>query len=332
MSLLDIENLAIEYETSDGRLQAVAGIDMSLAGNEILGLVGESGCGKTTVAKAIQGILPANASITSGRIRFDGTDMTAIDDREYNALRWDEIAVIPQSAMNALDPVYQVKDQFWEIHKYNTDLTKRESTERSRSLLQDVGLDDDRLYSYPHELSGGQRQRVVIALALALNPSLVIADEPTTGLDVIVQDEILDLIKRLQADIGNSMIFITHDINVVAELADRVSVMYAGQVIENGPVREVFDRSAHPYTIGLRNAFPTLDKPEKELISIPGSPPDLISPPDGCRFRERCPFSTKECRKEPALEDVAEDHHAKCHYVSRAGEFRSEGSESSTWQ
>jgi oligopeptide/dipeptide ABC transporter ATP-binding protein len=243
------------------------------------------------------------------------------------------MSYVPQNAMNSLDPVYKIGRQLVQAVRRHTDLSKKEARERAADCLESVGLDSARMNDYPHELSGGQQQRVVIALALLLNPSLIVADEITTGLDVVVQDEILELISDIQKTSGNSMIFISHDISAVAEVADRVAVMYGGRIVELGTTREVFKESSHPYTIGLRNSFPSLKMLSEgtELVSIPGAPPNLVDPPEGCRFAERCPFATEECKHEPALESVSNGHLSKCHYRDQALEFRERGTRAETW-
>lgn len=333
MSVLEINGLTVDYRTEEGTIRAVDGVSFELNEGEILGIVGESGCGKTTVAKSIQGLLPENGSISEGAVKLQDETISTLNEKEYNEIRWKEIAYIAQSAMSSLDPVYRINAQFREIYKVHTDLSKAEMKERTKELLQNVGLDPARGQDYPHELSGGQRQRVVIALALALDPALLIADEPTTGLDVVVQAEILDLIKDIQEVTGSSMLFITHDISVVAEIADRVAVMYGGHVVEIGPTNQVFNNSAHPYTMGLHNAFPSFERDaEEELISIPGSPPENRTPPSGCQFEDRCPFATEECSTDPPYYEIQEHHLSKCHYANEADELREEAKESSVWQ
>lgn len=330
MTLMDIQNLTIEYETEQGALRAVDDVSLSIEEGETLGLVGESGCGKTTVAKSLLGILDDNGQIVDGEIEFKGRDLATYSEDEFRAIRWKEISWIAQNAMNALNPVYKTGAQIVEVIRYHTDDTKEEARERTKELLHDVGLDPNTFSDYPHELSGGQRQRVVIALALALNPSFIIADEPTTGLDVVVQDEILRLISSIQAEFGNSMIFITHDMSAVAEIADRVAVMYGGRLVEVGDVSDVFKEMSHPYTMGLRNAFPSITE-QAELVSIPGQPPDLHSPPTGCVFANRCPFATETCKKEPQLETIGARHKSKCHYNEYAERMREESKDPKTW-
>lgn len=332
MSLLDINNLSIEYETDQGPLQAVNDVGLSLEKGETLGIVGESGCGKTTLSKGILNVLPDNGT-ANGEIKYKGDDLTTMSkDRLNNDIRWHEISWIAQNAMNALDPVRTVKSLFRELFGKKTDLTKSEAHERTAELLRSVNIEEEVMNDYSHELSGGQRQRVIIAMALMLNPELIISDEPTTGLDVVVQDNILSTIQDIQTEQDASMIFISHDISVIAEIADKVAVMYGGKIVESGSVHDVFTNSTHPYTIGLRNAYPEIGRYDEDLISIPGSPPDLTDPPTGCIFRDRCPFSTAECEMEPATSALADGHTVKCHYPDEAAEFREAGQEVSTWE
>jgi peptide/nickel transport system ATP-binding protein len=332
MSILDLKEVTVEYKTPDGPLRATDKVNLSLEEGSTLGLVGESGCGKTTLGKSILQILPSNGQIVDGEVIFDGHDLTEFKQKELNKqIRWTRIAWIAQNAMNALNPVQKIGSQIVEVIRVHEDCAKAEARDRAINLLEDVGLESERRRDYPHELSGGQRQRVVIALALALDPDIVIADEPTTGLDVVVQDAILRLIKELQEERRNSMIFISHDISAVAEVADEVAVMYGGQVVESGTTREVFKKSAHPYTIGLRNAFPSLRSDSDTMISIPGVPPNLVDPPNGCLFSERCPFVTEECEEEPLMNVVDEGHMIRCHYPEDASSFRQRGSRTETW-
>lgn len=332
MALLELDDLAVEYRTERGPLRAVDQASFDLEEGETLGIVGESGCGKTTLSKAILRLLPQNGRIAEGEIAFKGTDLATIPKDELNDLRWNEISYIVQNAMNALDPVYTVQNQLVEVIRHHTDVSKAEARSRAEELVEGVGLDAARLRDYPHELSGGQRQRVVIALALALDPSLIIADECTTGLDVIVQDEILELISDIQTEIGSSMIFVSHDISAVAEVSDRIAVMYGGRIAEIGPAAEVLKRGAHPYTLGLVNAFPPLEPDPQELVSIPGTPPNLVDPEPGCRFAERCPFATEECQKAPPMFDIDEEHRVRCHYPDRREEFQDLTRKPETWR
>jgi peptide/nickel transport system ATP-binding protein len=297
-----------------------------------VGLVGESGCGKTTAVRAIMGVMPGNARIVGGRIVFDGRDLAALGSRAMAALRWRELSFVPQSAMNSLDPVYRVGAQIVEVLTERGDLGRRDAQRRAAELFEMVGLDGQRLRDYPHQFSGGMRQRAAIAMALALEPRLVIADEPVTALDVVVQRQVLDTFKALQKRLGLSVILVTHDISVVAYTCDLVVVMYAGQVVEAGPVAAVLGQPAHPYTMGLYNAFPDLERSAHVLAPIEGSPPDLIHPPAGCRFAPRCPFAEERCERTPAFEDVASGHRAACWRLAEAPRLRELAADARTWE
>jgi oligopeptide/dipeptide ABC transporter ATP-binding protein len=253
-------------------------------------------------------------------------------EEEIRKIRWKEISMISQSAMNALDPVYRVGDQIVEAIRAHEPVDRATALERAAGLFEVVGLERKRLRDYPHQLSGGMRQRSIIAMALALNPSLIIADEPTTALDVIVQDQILQQIKELRREWGSAMIFITHDISVIAETCDAVAVMYAGKIMEYGGTVRIFKEAYHPYTLGLQNAFPSIDAHQPQLISIPGFPPSLIDPPEGCRFRPRCPFGAERCLDEPPALEVQPGHRVACHFPNRVEEFRQLAPRGETWQ
>ncbi|WP_313693482.1 ABC transporter ATP-binding protein [Halorarum halobium] len=335
MTLLELDDLGVTYEEDGADVHAVDGVDLSVEAGETLGIVGESGCGKSTVIKSLVDILDENGSVSAGEIRFRGEDLVGFSQERLNEeVRWTEISYIPQNAMASLDPVYRIGAQIIEVIRAHTDATEGEARARAEELLVDVGLDAERLSDYPHELSGGQRQRAVIALALALEPSVILADEPTTGLDVVIQDEILKLLSEIQAEVNCAIVLVTHDMSVVAEIADTIAVMYGGRVMEVGDTTDVFTDSTHPYTIGLKNAFPTLERGSdtSRLVSIPGSPPNLRHPPSGCRFTDRCPFATEECTAvEPPTVEVGDGQRAKCHYTDRAAEFRRRGESSDVW-
>jgi oligopeptide/dipeptide ABC transporter ATP-binding protein len=326
MSLLDINDLSIQYSTQEGPINAVRNVSFSIGENETFGLVGESGCGKSTIAKSILRILPPNGEITSGSIDLNlpdrTVDLATVDTKTLREIRWDEVSMIAQSAMNALDPVYTIGEQIVEAIQLHTDTPTKQARERAKELFEMVGLDPERVDSYPHQLSGGMRQRAMIAMALALEPSLILADEPTTALDVITQDHILEEINDLKGRLGSSMLIITHDISVVAETCDRVGVMYGGELVEVGPIEEVFVNPEHPYTLGLLNAFPTIEGEERDLITMTGSPPDLSEPPSGCNFYDRCPYREPRCAEgDPPLSarDGDGDWRAAC-FVSEDGE------------
>ena len=331
--ILSIEDLKIQYRTDRGITQAVDGATFGVPEGQAVGLVGESGCGKTTVARAINGVMAKNASIVGGKVIFDGQDVTAASPAEREPLLWRRIAFIPQSAMNSLDPVYRVEKQIEEILIDRGGYDKNRSRARAVELFEMVGLDAKRLRDYPHQFSGGMRQRAAIALALALNPTLVIADEPVTALDVIVQRQVLDTFRDLQSRLKISVILVTHDISVVAYTCDQVVVMYAGVAVESGPTGQVLTKPFHPYTMGLYHAFPDLHSSRGELTPIEGSPPDLMFPPKGCPFAERCPFALDKCHAErPPLEDAGGNHYAACWRISDAVELRRQAGEVSTWQ
>ncbi len=412
MALLEIRDLRVYYRVRKGEVKAVDGVDFSVDVGKTVGLVGESGCGKTTMAFSILQLLPYNARIPTGEVRFNGElvyraqlldelrfhtendgspDLVRkiVDDRRLTlehdknsesghrlmplldaetdlikdvdaflaenrapttfkdgfasfldargggigrgfrakrmkravesrmqTLRWSQISMIFQAAMNAFNPVYKVGDQIEEALETHMEMTPEERQKRIVELFQLVGMHPERAEGYPHEFSGGMKQRAMIAMALACKPDLIIADEPTTALDVIMQDRILGEIRDLQRKLNLAMMIITHDISVVAEVSDRIVIMYAGEVVEEGPIAAVFDRPSHPYSIGLLEAFPSVKGPKKKLRAIPGSPPDLVNPPSGCRFHPRCRFAQDVCKQAtPALMEVAPGHRARCHFA-----------------
>lgn len=332
MALLAVEDLKVEYSAGGSTVKAVDRGTFTVPGGEVVGLVGESGCGKTTLARAITGVMARNARITGGSVKFDGLDLVTASDRQRSDVLWRQIAFIPQSAMNALDPVYRVAAQIREVLVERGNYRAADVGSRIDALFRMVGLDPKRQRDYPHQFSGGMRQRVGIALALALQPKLLIADEPVTALDVIVQRQVLDTLRDLQQRLGLSIILVTHDISVVAYVCDRVVVMYAGQVVEAGPVGDVLANPFHPYTMGLTNAFPDLVRAAEQLVPIPGAPPDLRMPPPGCRFAERCPFAVARCRSEdPPLAEVAAAHRASCWRAAEAADLRLKAREASAW-
>jgi peptide/nickel transport system ATP-binding protein len=329
--LLSVGDLRVSYRTPAGEAHAVDGVSFDVRQAEMVGLVGESGCGKTTVARALTGVIPGNARIASGQILFTGQDILQYSPDEQRALRWREISLIPQSAMNSLDPVYRVEQQLREVLARGG-IRGRPAGARVIELLDMVGLRPEVGRLFPHQLSGGMRQRVAIALALALDPLLVIADEPVTALDVIVQREVLDTLRDLQRRLRLSVIMITHDISVVAYCCDSIVVMYAGQVIESGPNTAVLSMPRHPYTMGLCNAFPDLERAADVLVPIMGSPPDPLSMPAGCRFAPRCPFAEARCLLEtPPLAELSDGHKVACWRAAEAVVLRSLASQAATW-
>ena len=317
MSLLEVKNLKTYFYTYRGVVKAVDDVSFELEKGEVLGLVGESGCGKSTTAYSIIKLVPPPGKIVDGHILLsngDGTiDIVKLKDSEVRRkIRWKRISMIFQGAMNALNPVYTVGRQITEAIVEHSDMSKEEALERAKELLELVGLEPDMVKRYPHELSGGQKQRVFIAMALALNPDIVICDEPTTALDVVVQAQIINLLKRLQHELKMSMIFITHDLSVISAIADKVAVMYAGKIVERGSLKEVFSEPYHPYTQGLLKSVPKIKNPEK-IIWIPGLPPDLINPPKGCRFHPRCSRAMDICReKEPPTVSIGKNRYVAC--------------------
>lgn len=333
MPLLDVRDLRVEYFTRRGNMRAVDGVSLTLEKGKHLGLIGESGCGKTTTGRALLRVLPRNGKISGGQIVFKDRDLVKLSERDMRALRWREISMVPQSSMDTLDPVYRVGDQLLEVLTHRGGMDKQEARERSAELFSLVGLASDRLDNYPHEFSGGMRQRAVIAMALALNPDLVIADEPVTALDVIVQHQVLETFRELQERLGISVIMITHDISVVAETCDEIAVMYAGKIMERAPVKRFFSMPFHPYALGLQNAYPNLANPKDTLISIEGYPPDLVEPPKGCRFNTRCPFAIDRCfSEEPLLVEVEPGHQAACHRWKEIDKLKDLAKEAETWQ
>jgi peptide/nickel transport system ATP-binding protein len=331
--LLVLDGLTVTYHTKQGPVRAVDGASFSVPRGEVVGLVGESGCGKTTVARAVMGVVPKTAEIGGGPLLFEGRDLIRLSERDRRALRWKEIAFIPQTAMSALDPVYRVGRQIEEVLRERGGWSREKARARAVELFGLVGIDSRRLDDYPHQFSGGMKQRASIAIALALEPKLVLADEPVTALDVIVQRQVLDLLKGLQARLGLSVVLVTHDISVVAYACDRVVVMYAGRVVESGAVAEVLERPRHPYTMGLTNAFPDLERAGGELVPIEGSPPNLLHPPKGCRFAERCPFAEPRCvDTEPPLVTDEAGHASACWRSDEAASLRPLAAEAATWR
>jgi len=313
-AVLDIRNLKVDYASERGIVRAVNDVSFAIQPGEIFGLAGESGCGKSTIALSILRLLGAPAVIRGGQILHEGIDILAMNDASLRQLRWRKISMVFQSAMNALNPVMKVGDQLADVIMRHDPGSRSEVRLRVRELLQIVGIDPARSSAYPHELSGGMRQRVVIALSLALRPSLIIMDEPTTALDVMVQREIMDEIRRLQQMLGFSILFITHDMSLLVELADRIAIMYAGEVVEYAPASILHRQPAHPYTVGLMDSFPSLFGENRRLAGIPGSPPDMGHPPAGCRFHDRCPRVMPRCREiAPEWSWPQPDHGVRCH-------------------
>ena len=316
MTLLSVTNLTTAFRTSRGEITAVENVSFSLDAGEILGIVGESGSGKSVTALTIMGLLPQPpARVASGEVRFDGQVLTRLSDARMQRIRGPGIAMVFQEPMTSLNPVFSIGEQVMETLRAHERLSQRALYDRSLEMLEKVGIPSAarRLGDYPHQLSGGQRQRVMLAIALACRPRLLIADEPTTALDVTIQAQILDLMRGLRRDTGTAIILITHDLGVVAEMADDVAVMYAGQIVERAPVETLFARPEHPYTVGLLGSIPKLDHKRERLPSIEGRVPDMAHPPEGCRFAARCPFVEPACHEAvPPLIEVAPGHLTRC--------------------
>ena len=314
MSLLEVKDLKTYFFTQRGSVKAVDGVQFSIQKGESFGLAGESGCGKTTTALSIMKLVPHPGHIVGGKIVFDGKDITKMDKNEIRNLRWKEISMIFQGAMNALNPVLTVGRQIADGILAHEEITKNEAWERAKKQLELVGIDSERVRNYRHEFSGGMKQRVMIAIALACNPKLVIADEPVTALDVIVQRQTLSLLNDLQRKLHLSTILITHDLSVIADVCNKVAIMYAGKIVECSDVKTVFKNPIHPYTKALIEAYPSIKGEKKSLKSIPGSPPDLLNPPLGCRFHPRCIYTKDFCRRdEPRYVEIEKGHYVACH-------------------
>ena len=315
MSLLEIKDLTIHYVTDEATVRAVNDVSLTIEKGKTLGLVGETGAGKTTTALGIMRLIPQPpGEIIAGQVMFDGQDLQAVREGEMQLIRGNRISMIFQDPMTALNPVMRVVDQIAEVIKLHEDCTKQESKEKALDMLEMVGIQAVRGNDFPHQFSGGMKQRVVIAMALACSPELLIADEPTTALDVTIQAQVLRMMAELKEKFGTSMLLITHDLGVVAEVCDSVAIMYAGQIVESGSLEQIFDDVRHPYTIGLFGSLPSLDKKVKRLSPIEGLMPDPANLPEGCKFGPRCPYATEECRRrEPENIEVEPGHFVRCH-------------------
>jgi peptide/nickel transport system ATP-binding protein len=318
-TLLELRGLAVDY----GRVRAVDGVDLSIGEGEIVGLAGESGCGKSTVAAAAMQVLREPGHIAAGSVVFQGDDLSGRNREALRKYRWRNVSMVFQSAMNALNPVMRVGDQFIDAMQAHERIDRKRALARAAELLELVGIDGRRVRAYPHELSGGMRQRVIIAMALSLSPELIIMDEPTTALDVVVQREILQQIEALKRDFGFAVLFITHDLSLLLEFADRIAIMYAGEIVESAPAERIGTEPQHPYTQGLLRSFPPLRGPLTRLSGIPGAPPDLADPPSGCRFHSRCPHCipenaglyARQTGERPRLRAIGPEHSVACHLV-----------------
>ena len=314
MNILEIHDLAIQFKSRNGTVHAVRGVDLWVEKGQLLGIAGESGCGKTTTALAIPRLLPANADIARGEILFRGEDLAKKTEKEMESIRWKQISVIFQGAMNALNPLSTVGEQIVEpMLLHATVSTRKEGEERARQLLEQVGISAARFNNYPHEFSGGMRQRVMMAMSLACSPELVIADEPVTALDVMIQAQILQLLRELSRKFSLSMIMISHDLSVLSELCDTIGIMYAGRMVEYGAAREVFTHPAHPYTERLMQSYPNIYGKKEFIHGIPGYPPSLLNLQPGCPFASRCAEKTPACEQlEPALKQIGSNHYCAC--------------------
>lgn len=311
--LLQCRNLVAGYRIKSGFVHAVDDVSFDLERGGFLGIAGESGCGKSTLAFAIMRLLKDNATIENGSLFFNGTDLVGLREEEMKKIRWVDISMAFQSAMNALNPVLSIGEQLTDVIHAHGEVRQSEARDRAIEALKLVDIPRDRFNSYPHQLSGGMKQRVMIVMALILNPDLIIMDEPTTALDVVVQRTIIEKIQELRKSLGFSVIFITHDLSLLVEISDTLAIMYAGKIVEYGNSDELFNMPLHPYTIGLMNSFPSLTGKITRMGGIEGKPPDLLNPPEGCRFHPRCPHAMDICEKScPALQKVDPRHSVAC--------------------
>jgi peptide/nickel transport system ATP-binding protein len=320
-AILEIRDLCVDYMTPRGPAHAVDHVSFSLTSGEIFGLAGESGCGKSTIAHAIMRLIKDPGFITGGSLRFRDRDVLKLSGSQLRQFRWRKVSLVSQSAMNALNPVIPIGAQLVDALQAHEKMSDRQARARATELFELVGIEPRRLKSFSHQLSGGMRQRAVIAMALALNPEVLIMDEPTTALDVVVQRDILQQIQDLQARFGFAILFITHDLSLLVELSNRIAVMYAGKLVEISPADELLEHPYHPYTVGLMNSFPSIDGEKTRLEGIPGSPPDLVQPPNGCRFNPRCPKCVRDnvelyrlqTTVQPELKEMSPGHWVACH-------------------
>jgi peptide/nickel transport system ATP-binding protein len=322
--LLEIAGLRVYFHTDDGVLKAVDGVSLAIRPGETLGLVGESGCGKSVTAFSILKLLQSPpAEYAAGRILFRGEDLLTLSEDRIRRVRGNQISMVFQEPMSSLNPILSIGKQITEAIRAHRKISKREARALATEMLRRVGIaaPETRFDEYPHQMSGGMKQRAMIAMALVCRPLLLIADEPTTALDVTIQAQILDLLRELQSELGMSVLLITHDLGVVAETCDRVAVMYAGKIVESATIQDLFEKPKHPYTHGLFRSLPTLTQIKGELAVIPGAVPSPLDFPSGCRFRTRCWMAQEVCNEEPALRDVAAGHLAACHFAEEVGEM-----------
>lgn len=322
--LLQVSGLRIHFHTDEGVFEAVGGVTFDIASGETLGLVGESGCGKSVTAYSILKLLAVPpAEYAGGEIKFRGEDLLSLDDKAMRRVRGNLISMIFQEPMSSLNPIMSIGAQITEAIREHRNASRREARKIAVDMLRRVGIpsSEARFYDYPHQLSGGMKQRAMIAMALVCRPALLIADEPTTALDVTIQAQILELLNELQCELNMSVLLITHDLGVVAETCDRVLVMYAGKVVESAPVASLFEAPKHPYTHGLFRSLPTLGERKEQLAVIPGAVPSPLEFPSGCRFRTRCPMAQEVCEQEPTLRDIEPNHLAACHFAEMVGQM-----------
>lgn len=324
-TIIKIENLVVNYVTDKETVHAVNGIDLEMEKGESLGLVGETGAGKTTIAKAIMRILPPySGKIENGNIVFEGTDILTLSEKEMQKLRGKQISMIFQDPMTALNPIETIGDQIAETIRIHEKCSKAEARNKAVAMLEMVGIPGERYEEFPFQFSGGMKQRVVIALALACNPKLLLADEPTTALDVTIQAQVLEMMRKLQQTLGTSVILITHDLGIVAEMCTKVAVVYAGEIVESGTREDIFDHASHPYTVGLFRSIPRLDTKDKRLHPIEGLMPDPTDLPEGCRFHTRCKYATEECRRQhPDVTETTPGHKVRCFRIKEVAQCQS---------
>lgn len=321
-NVIEIKDLSIQYATDEGIVKAVNHLNLQLARGETLGLVGETGAGKTTTALGIMGLIPDPPGvITGGEILFEGTDLLKLSKQRLRAIRGNKISMIFQDPMTSLNPVVTVGDQIAESIRIHEKLSRADAALKAKDMLELVGIPGDRYGEYPHQFSGGMKQRVIIAIALSCNPEVILADEPTTALDVTIQAQVLDLISKLKKEKNTSMILITHDLGVVVEICDKVAIMYAGEIVEYGSLEQIYDQTAHPYTKGLFGSIPDIEAKTSRLKPIPGLMPDPSNLPEGCSFEPRCERSCQRCKEEnPPLIEIGNGHFVKCHNYGKVGE------------
>lgn len=323
MAMLEVRDLTMYYKTLRGQVKAVDKVSFDLEKGKALGLAGESGCGKSSMAITILRLLPSNGNILGGSVKMDGKELINLSEEDFRKeVRWKRMSMVFQGAMNALNPVHRIGDQITEAITAHENVSRQQANERMLGLLDMVGINPKRHNEYPHEFSGGMKQRVVIAMALACNPDIIIADEPTTALDVMVQAQVLTAMEGLRRKMGLGMILITHDLAVIAQTCDDVAIMYGGKIVEYGSAKDIYLKPRHPYTMGLVKAFPNIAAEKQKVRSIPGAPPNLLAPPAGCRFNPRCPMATDRCRTEEPLlvKSAVGEQKVACHRESEISE------------